>query len=872
MKKTILFAMLMILGSCFAFAQTLIFSDDFESYEVSNSTWHTATSNWLCGDYSSGNCVFSVSSPPGDANASQYIRDEAGNSFLRLVSSGWDNAGYKYSHLISNFSHTATSISNNWSIQYDMRLYSSDWASVTGSINGQRQSMAGLYFSNIALYADSDLPSNQLGGKYSPTNSRTDWEGMRIRWDTLTDNLPLNTTCNLSDNVWHRVTYIVTYDTGSLTYKNKKLYIDSNLCYEDNVTMNKVSSLGNWKFVNYQSRGAFTIDIDNVKFYINHTTPSGLEECGDGSDNDGDGFTDYPDDPSCTSLSDNSEAPFDYVQCNNGLDDDGDGYIDYPDDPSCDNATDTSEFPADDTEQPDTVCLEEEYCLLYDKFPYNDDITLHGWAGQTSFFSSDLIYSNQRLAFNNLGTENFNFSKNISHTNVYDDVTASFVLFFDNLFESDTTLYNYYLVYKDTEDREIIRLRFDLRRATADPHIKVQMYYDNGTAYQLIATYEPDDEDVLSRALFIFSIDQVLKTFNFSISAGGTLGYTSNDLPWTNVLANKVNSFWIEQGNFSSTKWEVVMDDAEIFGSLLGQVTVCDTWELPYYLVESFNGYLADCNWLTSNEIYNEGELSVTDAISYYFAQKNTDLAEEDNVDFVTMTFDLNVINISVIGSTITFRLYDDDGFNFITAYFRDTGDYLFYNDDGTGRQAGGITLGTELPYKFVIDLPNDKWDIYINNTKVVTDSDFSDAFVNIRNIQTIKLTSNDANFELDNLKIFASDSTGSPLLPDEELEPTEVDADFIMCGYFWKNPVVCSDDEDCLTGQCNMNNRCSGFDYTYCDEKGMVRGNKCVMSAVAMCILSSTGDIILDNFFLFLILLVMLMGGVYLVIMFRRK
>jgi hypothetical protein len=50
------------------------------------------------------------------------------------------------------------------------------------------------------------------------------------------------------------------------------------------------------------------------------------EQCSDTIDNDGDGFTDHPDDPGCTDPSDTSEQP--NPQCSDGVDNDGDGNID----------------------------------------------------------------------------------------------------------------------------------------------------------------------------------------------------------------------------------------------------------------------------------------------------------------------------------------------------------------------------------------------------------------------------------------------------------------------------------------------------------------------------------------------------------------
>ncbi|MDO8530503.1 MAG: PKD domain-containing protein [bacterium] len=53
--------------------------------------------------------------------------------------------------------------------------------------------------------------------------------------------------------------------------------------------------------------------------------------CNDGDDNDGDGLTDWPDDPNCSTGAWLSEYP----QCSNGWDDDSDGFTDYLSDSGC---------------------------------------------------------------------------------------------------------------------------------------------------------------------------------------------------------------------------------------------------------------------------------------------------------------------------------------------------------------------------------------------------------------------------------------------------------------------------------------------------------------------------------------------------------
>jgi len=74
--------------------------------------------------------------------------------------------------------------------------------------------------------------------------------------------------------------------------------------------------------------------------------------CNNGVDDDGDGYTDYPNDPGCTSVNDNDEIdscdpvtnPGACPACFNGLDDDADGLTDYPADPGCGSAADTNEL------------------------------------------------------------------------------------------------------------------------------------------------------------------------------------------------------------------------------------------------------------------------------------------------------------------------------------------------------------------------------------------------------------------------------------------------------------------------------------------------------------------------------------------------
>jgi hypothetical protein len=87
-----------------------------------------------------------------------------------------------------------------------------------------------------------------------------------------------------------------------------------------------------------------------VAFQVGNTTSQSYQ-CNDGYDNDGDGYTDYPNDPGCSSSTDNNEynSTSQSYQCNDGYDNDGDGYTDYPNDPGCSSSTDNSEHNAQST-------------------------------------------------------------------------------------------------------------------------------------------------------------------------------------------------------------------------------------------------------------------------------------------------------------------------------------------------------------------------------------------------------------------------------------------------------------------------------------------------------------------------------------------
>ena len=76
--------------------------------------------------------------------------------------------------------------------------------------------------------------------------------------------------------------------------------------------------------------------------------PSG-PACNDGIDNDGDGKTDYPNDPGCSAPNQEDESDDcptgpNCPQCADGVDNDNNGVSDFPNDPGCESASDPTEF------------------------------------------------------------------------------------------------------------------------------------------------------------------------------------------------------------------------------------------------------------------------------------------------------------------------------------------------------------------------------------------------------------------------------------------------------------------------------------------------------------------------------------------------
>ncbi len=83
--------------------------------------------------------------------------------------------------------------------------------------------------------------------------------------------------------------------------------------------------------------------------------PRATKACRDSVDNDGDGYTDWPDDPGCLNKNDDSELN-PSIECDDGSDNDGDSATDM-DDTGCSSPTDN-----DETDCGDGICEGGEVC------------------------------------------------------------------------------------------------------------------------------------------------------------------------------------------------------------------------------------------------------------------------------------------------------------------------------------------------------------------------------------------------------------------------------------------------------------------------------------------------------------------------------
>ena len=297
--------------------------------------------------------------------------------------------------------------------------------------------------------------------------------------------------------------------------------------------------------------------------------------------------------------------------------------------------------------------------------------------------------------------------------------------------------------------------------------------------------------------------------------------------------------------------------------------TNCTTWDGSSYLKEDFNGDISTCDWAVNDYYCWDNQIITDKTYDYYSIFKNTDLKYDIDSRYFTVSFDIRLADIEQDGY-VSVSLYDHDFVKYVNVLFGDN-NILYNNENGdlVSRYTNMSTTSSKT-VQLHIDLTDDDFDLYYDNSLVASSLQFVDVFYNMVNIYGIRISSQDAGYILDDLEVYATNQNNIRTFVDGDLPSFDVDEDESFCGYFTQNKPTCTQDSDCETGLCLPTGRCASFDFTYCDEKGKKRGNMCMVSAMTSCVLNSTGELILSNFFLFLIFVVLMMGLVYLTIMLR--
>lgn len=298
--------------------------------------------------------------------------------------------------------------------------------------------------------------------------------------------------------------------------------------------------------------------------------------------------------------------------------------------------------------------------------------------------------------------------------------------------------------------------------------------------------------------------------------------------------------------------------------------TTCDSYTPPTYLKESFNTYLNGCGWFTTHNILPvNGALNVSSSQTPYVQSKalSADLTSSMS-RYATLKYDLRVASVAT-DNFIDIRLYDVDYVNFWIFYLGGSPLTIYTTKAGVDTVVTTISYNTTYTFKVIVDLQTRTYDAYLNSSQIANDYQFMDSYAAIDDLYFFKLASTESSFQLDNILIYSSDSTGAILSSSNPI--TQVDNGTQMCGLFYKTTSSCSVDSDCATNDCLPTGRCNRFDMGYCDEKGMVRGNKCILGAVVGCAAKNTTDIILDNLLYVLAFAIILIAVAYLIIVTRR-
>ncbi len=661
------------------------------------------------------------------------------------------------------------------------------------------------------------------------------------------------------------------------------------------------------------------MDVNDMEVdSVNITDIGRFYECEDGIDNDNDGYIDYPNDIDC-------ETPYSeeiIVQkwaCNDGIDNDNDGYIDYPYDLGCVSSFDNDELPKQGTAcQEETECSESQWCVMNYEFDCSDTILNHYWFSDPYWYGTLLVaeeYNSRNVLplHNFLGysilldngsleqTDEFTIYKQYSdNTKEYDNIDQSFDFFFEHDQYTDGQESNEEIELKFyNSDYNINNLMFKLRLrpiALTDSRVVVNVYavneFGNETLLGVMSTNDYVDSgriklhvvsDNDKKNYYVYWEDlngisdeserQNFHIFTYDYADRLEITVEGDPIYFSQSFRSEVNMY------LNSVKVSGIQDDT---------TTICSSWERPYYLVEDFNGYMTDCGWsLNINDIYNNGNLYVSEDTTIFEAYKYVDLLNSQNSRYFNTELTFYAYSfVDEIGYTLV-ELFDDDNIPVFAYYISKKNQShaeIGYYTDGDFIELNSFEFLSTQRINAIYDFTTDSFDLYLtgqSSAKSLIGDDLKgvNPDYNLNNANKIKIFSYRGTYAIDSLKIFTSDKNGLLVAGVEDeitivTDPYPEWAGDYMCGYFVSESqpkVHCSEDIDCETGICGINNECALFDYTYCDKNGKVRGNGCIASAVTECTLTKSKNVIFDNFLLFLVFLIILIVIVYLVMMMKQ-
>jgi len=672
------------------------------------------------------------------------------------------------------------------------------------------------------------------------------------------------------------------------------------------------------------NEGTLRIVSENNKLVADKVTITELNaqySCYDSLDNDGDGFFDYPDDPDCTTPYE-TEDTVNFWQCNDGTDNDNDGYTDYPDDTGCSQAFDDNEFPKQGTACQDNTCSEAQGCILDHTFACTSTIlnydftTTPDWYG---LFVEGEIYNSRSViglheflgygVITDSGVQTTDtvtyFKEYTSNTKEYEIIDNEFDFFFDYIYEVDgITVQNI--------SNEYIRLKFYntnyninnkmfevvLKPLSLDNEVWTKVYTVDQFGYEyLVGTMRSYESSDFGRTEFHVEIDTAEQSYRLYWT--DALGVSDKSDPvdfdiftydYPEMFSMEVGGDPMDYSTLLRAENKMYLNNIKVYGSSKDTTTVCTEFQKPYYLYEEFNGFIENCGWsVTPENIYFNGKLYLTEDLEVFNTDKDFDGIYESKSRYATI--DLTAVAYSYV-PTLGYTLIetmDDDNEPVFAIYLSendagDGGSIGYYSDGDFIELAEFDYLDTQRIYA-VYDFQTDTFKVmsrgqYTTLTTIGTELPIVKPTNNPTEISNLKIFSYRGTYSLDSIKIYTSDSNG--LLVSvandqftEVFDPFPNMAGNSWCGYIDTDADTkfCSKDEECVTGHCNKaEGTCSGFDYTYCDEHNKKRGNGCVASAITSCVLETTGDMVLDNFFLVLIGVAILMFVAYVIFIFKTK